>query len=60
MRDLVTNLVALNYNKLASRYATRSPSDIWNALQLIVAEQLGVERSLVVPSAGFVQDLGAN
>lgn len=60
MRDLVTNLVALNYNKLASRHSTRSPSDIWNALQLIVAEQLGVERRSVVPSARFVQDLGAN
>jgi len=60
IRDLVTNLVVLNYNKLASRYSTQSPTDIWNALQLIVVEQLGVERSAVVPGARFVQDLGAN
>ena len=60
MRELVTNLVALNYNKLVSRYSARSPSDIWNALQLIVAEQLGVEQNAVVPSARFVQDLGAD
>ncbi len=60
IRDLVTNLVALNYNKLASRYASRNPTDIWNALQGIVAEQLGIERSAVVPGARFVQDLGAD
>ena len=60
IRDLVTNLVALNYNKLASRYASRNPTDIWNALQLIVAEQLGIGRSAVVPGARFVQDLGAD
>lgn len=33
---------------------------VWNALQLVVAEQLGVDRSVVVPNARFVQDLGAN
>ncbi len=60
IRDLVTNLVAINYNTLATRYSTRSQTDIWNALQLIVAEQLGVDRSVVVPHARFVQDLGAN
>jgi hypothetical protein len=60
IRDLVTRLVAINYNKLATRYSTRSPSDVWNALQMIVAEQLGVDRSKVVPGARFVQDLGAD
>jgi acyl carrier protein len=60
IRDLVTNLVAMNYNKLAARYSTRNPTDIWNALQWIVAEQLGVDRSAVVPHARFVQDLGAD
>lgn len=60
VRDLVTNLVATNYNTLATRYSTRNPSDVWNALQLIVAEQLGVDRSAVVPHARFVQDLGAD
>lgn len=60
IRDLVTNLVAMNYNTLATRYSTRNPTDVWNALQLIVAEQLGVDRSAVVPSARFVQDLGAD
>lgn len=60
VRDLVTNLVAINYNTLATRYSTRNPTDVWNALQLIVAEQLGVDRSAVVPHARFVQDLGAD
>jgi acyl carrier protein len=60
IRDLVTNLVAMNYNTLATRYSTRNPTDVWNALQLIVAEQLGVDRSAVVPHARFVQDLGAD
>ena len=60
IRDLVTSLVAINYNTLATRYSTCSRTDIWNALQLIVAEQLGVDRSMVVPHARFVQDLGAN
>jgi acyl carrier protein len=59
IRDLVTHLVAINYNTLATRYSTRNPTDVWNALQLIVAEQLGVDRSAVVPHARFVQDLGA-
>lgn len=60
VRDLVTNLVAINYNTLAIRYSTRNPTDVWNALQLIVAEQLGVDRCAVVPHARFVQDLGAD
>jgi len=60
IRDLVTNLVAINYNTLAMRYSTRNPTDVWNTLQLIVAEQLGVDRSKVVPHARFVQDLGAD
>ena len=60
IRDLVKKLVAINYSTLSTRYSTRNPSDVWNALQLIVAEQLGVDRSKVVPQARFVQDLGAD
>jgi acyl carrier protein len=60
IRDLVTKLVAINYTTLATRYSTRNPTDVWNALQLIVAEQLGVDRRAVVPHARFVQDLGAD
>jgi len=60
VRDFVTNIVAINYQTLAKRYSSRNPTDIWNVLQLIVAEQLGVDRSMVVPTARFVQDLGAN
>jgi len=60
IRGLVTNLVALNFKKLTARYSTRNPKDIWNALQLIVAEQLGIDKKLVVPHARFVQDLGAD
>ncbi|MCE2815483.1 MAG: hypothetical protein LW850_34320 [Planctomycetaceae bacterium] len=32
-------------------YESRRRSDIWNALQLIAAEQLSVDRSMVVPHA---------
>lgn len=60
IRDFVTSIVAINYTTLATRYSTRSPTNVWNALQLIVAEQLGVDRSAVVPHARFVQDLGAD
>ncbi|MFO0943130.1 MAG: hypothetical protein U0930_20535 [Pirellulales bacterium] len=60
IRDLVTNLVAINFNTLVTRYSTRNPTDVWNTLQLIVAEQLGVDRSAVHPHARFVQDLGAD
>lgn len=59
IRDLVTKLVAINYNTLSRRYSALNPTDIWNALQLIVSEQLGVAKSAVVPTARFVQDLGA-
>lgn len=58
--DLVTNLVAMNYSKLALRYSVRNPVEVWNNLQLIICEQLGVDRSVVVPRARFVQDLGAD
>lgn len=58
--DLITNIVATNYTILSVRYSTRSPSDIWNALQFIVSEQLGVDQNAVVPNARFVQDLGAD
>jgi acyl carrier protein len=40
--------------------ASLTAADVWNSLQLIVAEQLGVDRSIVVPHARFVQDLGAD
>ena len=60
IRDLVTKIVAMNYSKLSSKYSTRNPTDIWNTLQLIVCEQLGVEKSVVAPGARFVQDLGAD
>ncbi|MCC7339101.1 MAG: hypothetical protein IT422_28740 [Pirellulaceae bacterium] len=59
IRDLVTRLVAINFNTLSRRYSVLNPTDIWNALQLIVSEQLGVAKSAVVPTARFVQDLGA-
>ncbi len=60
IRGLVTNLVALNFSKLTTRYSARNPKDIWNALQVLVAEQLGIDKELVVPHARFDQDLGAN
>ena len=35
-------------------------SDIAKRVKVIVAEQLGVEESLVVPEASFMDDLGAD
>lgn len=60
IRELITHVVANNSTKLLARYGTRNATDTWNTLQLIVAEQLGVDRNAVVPHARFVQDLGAD
>ena len=59
-RDLVTHLVALNYSKLSKRFASWKPTDVWNVLQLIIVEQLGVKKELVTPNASFVYDLGVD
>ncbi len=59
-RGLVTQLVTLNYATLSERYETSKPTDVWNALQLIIVEQLGVKREAVTPDANLVNDLGCD
>jgi hypothetical protein len=59
-RGLVTQLVALNYATLSERYDSWNPTDVWNVLQLIIVEQLGVRKEDVTPDANFVYDLGCD
>ncbi len=59
-RGLVTQLVAMNYAKLSGRYRSWNPTDVWNVLQLIIVEQLGVKKEDVTPDADFVYDLGCD
>ena len=58
--DLVKALVGLNYRMLSEKYSASSSTDVWNIVQAIVSEQLGVDKSLVTPQARFVEDLGAD
>ncbi len=59
-RGLVTQLMALNYAKLSDRHNSWNATDVWNVLQLIIVEQLGVKREDVTPNANFVYDLGCD
>lgn len=58
--DLVKALVGLNYRMLSEKYSASSSTDVWNIVQAIVSEQLGVDKSLVTPRARFAEDLGAD
>mgnify|MGYP001826585830 FL=1 len=58
IRGLVQTLVAMNYAKLSARHQSQRPTDVWNVLQWIVAEQLGVDKERVTPEASLVYDLG--
>jgi len=57
-RGLVTQIVALNYGKLSERQNSWNATDIWDVLQLIIVEQLGVKKKAVTPTANFIYDLG--
>ena len=59
-RGLVTQLLALNYAKLAERHASWNSTDVWNILQSIIVEQLGVEPGEVTMEANFRDDLEAD
>jgi len=59
-RGLTTNMLAMNYVTLSDRYDSWNPSDIWDALRLVIVEQLGVKPEDVTPEANFVYDLGAD
>ena len=51
-------VLAHNLARLSERFGTRNSADIWNVLQLLIVEQLGVSIELVTPDARFVEDLG--
>ncbi|TWT78758.1 acyl carrier protein [Planctomycetes bacterium CA13] len=57
-RGLVTQIVSLNYAKLSESSNTWNASDVWNVLQWIIVEQLGVKKQAVTLNANFVYDLG--
>jgi acyl carrier protein len=58
-RGLSHVVLAHNYTKISGMFAAWNPTDVWNALQIIIAEQLGVPRESVTRDASFVKDLGA-
>lgn len=57
-RGLTGVVLAHNYATLSRRFNTWAPSDIWEALQTIITEQLGVKPELITPETSFVNDLG--
>lgn len=59
-RGLVTCLVAMNYTDLAQRHDLWSATEVWNVLQQIIVEQLGVSPEDVTPNTNFIHDLGAD
>ncbi|TWU32630.1 acyl carrier protein [Novipirellula artificiosorum] len=59
-RRPVTQIVALNYAKISEQHNSWNATDIWNVLQVIIVEQLGVKKEAVTPTANFVYDLGMN
>ena len=58
-RGLSQVVLAHNYAKLSRRFNTWDPADVWQALQAIVVEKLGVEPEQVTRQARLVEDLGA-
>lgn len=60
MRDLLTDLVATNYRKLANRYSAQVWTETWNTPQHIASATLRVDKSVVIQRARIVQDLGAD
>jgi hypothetical protein len=58
LRGLTNSVLANNYAALSKRFGASNASDIWNALCVIVVNQLGVKPELVSREARFVEDLG--
>jgi len=58
-RRLSQLLLAHNYARLSRRFNTRDPADVWQALQTIVVDQLGVQPEQVTKQALLIEDLGA-
>ena len=58
-RGLSQVLLAHNYARLSRRFNTRDPDDVWQALQTMVVDQLGVQPEQVTKQALLIEDLGA-
>jgi len=59
-RGLSNVVLAHNYVTLSQKFNSWNPADVWDALQIIIVEQLGAKPELVTRDASFVKDLGAD
>jgi len=59
-RGLSNVVLAHNYATLSHKFDSWNPADVWDALRIIIVEQLGVKPELVTRDASFVKDLGAD
>jgi acyl carrier protein len=59
-RGLTHVVLAHNYAKISGMFESWHPTDVWDALQIIIVEQLGVPPEAVTRDASFVKDLGAD
>jgi acyl carrier protein len=57
-RGLSHVVLARNYATLSRKFDSWNPTDVWDALRIIIVEQLGVKPELVTKDALFVSDLG--
>jgi hypothetical protein len=57
-RDLSRLVLAHNYTALSRQFGTWNPTDVWDALRIIIVEQLGVTPEMVTKDALLVSDLG--
>lgn len=59
-RGLSHVVLAHNYATLNKQFNSWYPSDVWEAMKVIIVEQLGVRPEIVTKDARFFDDLGVN
>jgi acyl carrier protein len=57
-RGLSQVVLAHNYVTLSQRFNSWNPTDVWEAMKVIIVEQLGVQPEKVTRNAKFYGDLG--
>jgi acyl carrier protein len=57
-RGLSHVVLAYNYATLSQQFNSWNPTDVWEAIKVIIVEQLGVRPEIVTRNARFVDDLG--
>ena len=57
-RGFSERVLALNATEQKSKHGPMGPNDVWVVLRDLIVDQLGCDRSEVVPEAQFVRDLG--